>query len=143
MFTSQKIIHLRDTDATGVLYFAQQLRLALEAFEEFIAAEGLSLGELIGNRDFLIPIVHCEADYFAPLLVGDKIEISISLKKLGTSSFTLNYGYYDITKEKEVGAASIVHVATSNITKQSIPIPSEMREILEKLATQQVCKPLS
>src|SRR4051812_12290672 len=84
-----KKIRLRDTDATGVLYFTEQLRMALEVLEDCF-----SLQEMIEKENFLMPIVHAESDYNAPLKVGDTVEISISCEKIGTSSFTLKYRFY-------------------------------------------------
>ena len=36
MFIYRTQIRLKDTDATGVLYFSEQYKFALEAFEEFL-----------------------------------------------------------------------------------------------------------
>jgi len=124
-------IHLRDTDATGVLYFAEQFRLALEAFEHFLKESGLSLNELIQKSSFLMPIVHAEGDYFAPLQVGDEIEIFPALSRLGTSSFTVSARF--MKKGGEVGKVSIVHVAVDKSSKRSIPIPEPLRKVLSKL----------
>ena len=133
MFSCRRVIHLQDTDATGVLYFAQQLRLALEVFEDFLQEQGQSLRSLISEKEYLMPIVHAEADYFSPLLVGDALIIELSLEKLGTSSFTLGYRYVEENEGKEKGKASIVHVTTSKKTWKSIPIPEELTECLSLL----------
>ena len=133
MFSCKRVIHLQDTDATGVLYFAQQLRLALEVFEDFLQEQGQPLSSLISEKEYLMPIVHAEADYFSPLLVGDTLFIELSLEKLGTSSFTLGYRYFDEKEGKEKGKASIVHVTTSKKTWKSMPIPKELAECLHLL----------
>jgi 1,4-dihydroxy-2-naphthoyl-CoA hydrolase len=127
----QTCIHLKDTDATGVLYFSQQFSLALEAFEHFLKAQKLSLQKVIQENSFLLPIVHAEGDYFAPLLVGDEIEIFTFLEKTGNSSFTL---HYKIMKEgRKIGQVKIVHVTVSKKTNQSIPIPEILLKVLQQL----------
>lgn len=133
MFSCKRVIHLQDTDATGMLYFAQQLRLALEVFEDFLHERGQPLHSLISEKEYLMPIVHAEADYFSPLLVGDALTIELTIEKLGTSSFTLGYRYVDDNEGKEKGKALIVHVTTSKKTWKSIPIPEELRECLSQL----------
>jgi 1,4-dihydroxy-2-naphthoyl-CoA hydrolase len=122
-----KKIRLRDTDATGVLYFTEQLRMALETLEDCF-----SLRSLLEKEAFLMPIVHAEADYFAPLRVGDEVEITLSCEKLGTTSFTLGYRFYDPKRQKEVGKASIVHVVISKETGKSIPVPSHLQALLRQ-----------
>jgi YbgC/YbaW family acyl-CoA thioester hydrolase len=133
MFKTKKNIFLKDTDATGVLYFSQQLKLALEVFEEFLAINGLSLRTLIDERSFLLPIVHTEADFFAPIRVGDSVDIELKLSRLGCKSFHLSYQFYSSMESKLVGSAITVHVFISKESGQSIPIPQEFLSLLQKL----------
>jgi 1,4-dihydroxy-2-naphthoyl-CoA hydrolase len=120
---TRKKIYLRDTDATGVLYFTEQLRMALEVLEEYI-----SLKEMLEEGKFLMPIVHAEADYFAPLRVGDEVGISFEVTRLGTKSLTLSYTFF--SQDVEVGKVSMVHVAVDASTFQPIPLPQKMIETL-------------
>jgi len=129
-FVYKSSIRLRDTDATGVLYFADQFKIALEAFEAFLMASGLSLKGILADSDFLIPIVHAESDYFAPLTVGDEIDIALTIPHVGTSSFTCSYELFDSSRKIIVGKTSLVHVAMSRKTKKSIPIPNELKKII-------------
>ncbi len=130
MFRHVRMIQLRDTDATGVLYFADQFKIALETLEFFLKKSGTSLGIIIDKENFLLPIVHAESDYLAPLRVGDEVEITLSVKKIGTSSFTLHYAFHDKEKQIPVGSVSIVHVTVSKETKKSIPIPQLLADLL-------------
>ena len=125
-----KKIRLRDTDATGVLYFTEQLRMALEALEDCF-----SLREMLEKAYFLMPIVHAASDYYAPLKVGDEVEISIFREKIGTSSFTLNYHFYSPSRQLKVGQVSIVHVTVSKENGKSIPIPATVSTLLQALPT--------
>ncbi len=131
MFTYRTKIRLKDTDATGVLYFSEQFKLALEAFEEFLASQGFSLRELL-NSSYLMPIVHAEADYSAPLKVGDPLEISLQVAKLGTSSITLQYALFDPDRKIPVGRVEIVHVVVDREKGISVPIPDFLRKLLEQ-----------
>lgn len=123
-----KKIHLRDTDATGVLYFTEQLRMALEVLEDYF-----SLKSMLEKENFLMPIVHADSDYYAPLKVGDEVEISLACAKVGTSSFTLNYRFYCRLRKQEVGKVSIVHVIVSKATGKSMSIPQHLLDILQAL----------
>lgn len=127
-----RIISLRETDATGVLYFAEKLKLALEAFEDYLLKRGFTLQQMIEGAEFLLPIVHAEADYSAPLRVGDQVTIKLSLDRLGTSSFTLKTLFF--CRGNEVGSAKIVHVSIARKTGKSIPLPPEVHQLLSGLA---------
>jgi 1,4-dihydroxy-2-naphthoyl-CoA hydrolase len=134
MFSYQTHIHLRDTDATGVLYFAEQFRLALEAFEHFLKQVGFPLQALIDESSFLLPVVHAESDYFAPLQVGDEISIQLFLAHVGISSFSINYML--VKQDREVGEVTIVHAAVSKESKAAIPLSEKLINILKKLPSQ-------
>jgi Predicted thioesterase len=131
MFTYATAIRLKDTDATGVIYFAQMASLALEALEEAMAKSGISLQTILQSKTYLLPIVHMEADYYLPLKVGDRIEIALKVSHVGKSSFTVAY---TVRKgKKEAGRVSMVHVIVSKKTEKSIPIPLEFQKFLKTL----------
>ena len=130
MFTYSTQVHLKDTDATGVLYFAEQFRMALETFEEFLKSRGFSLKQLL-ESSYLMPVVHAEGDYFAPLMVGDELEISMKVAKVGTSSVTLEFEFRDPNRNLDVGKVQIVHVVVEKEQRSAVPIPDFLRTILE------------
>jgi 1,4-dihydroxy-2-naphthoyl-CoA hydrolase len=128
MFIYHTQIRLKDTDATGVLYFSEQFRMALEAFEEFLKERGFSLSQLLSSP-YLMPIVHAEADYLAPLTVGDELQISLSVVKLGTSSVTTECFFR--ARNVVVGKVQIVHVVIEKETRTAVAIPDFLRKVLE------------
>jgi YbgC/YbaW family acyl-CoA thioester hydrolase len=129
MFTYFTEVRLKDTDATGVLYFAEQFKFALVTFEEFLKVRGFAWKDLMASPYFL-PVVHAQSDYLAPLMVGDPLEITLTVGELGTSSIPLNYTFRNPEKNCEVGRAKIIHVLVDKQTRASVPIPDFLREIL-------------
>jgi 1,4-dihydroxy-2-naphthoyl-CoA hydrolase len=126
MFKYQTAIRLRDTDATGVIYFAEQFRIALEAFEAFLKDRSFSLAKLL-STDYLMPVVHAEGDYFSELRVGDEIEVSLSFGKIGTSSFAVDYELFRGSNKQLAGKVRIVHAFIKKGESLSAPIPDEFR----------------
>src|SRR5689334_7085523 len=109
MFTRKIRLRLYETDATGVLYFPQQLRMAQETLECFLEAAGPSLGGWLKESKYLLPVVHAESDYYKPIQVGDEIEIRLSVAKIGDTSFTLSTEFI-LAGDILGGKTSIVHV---------------------------------
>lgn len=130
MFTYRTSVRLKDTDATGVLYFSEQFKFALEALEEFLREKGFSLKELIASP-YLFPVVHAEGDYFAPLMVGDAVEVGMKVERVGTSSVTLHYVLRDPERGVDVGRVEMVHVVVDRASRTSVPIPDFLRAIFE------------
>ena len=130
MFTYQTQIKLHDTDAAGLLFFSNQLKLAHDAYEAFLGTLGIPFSELIKKTPFCLPIVHNEPDSKLPLFVGDLIEIQVTVSNVGKTSFTLAYTLLNPTQDL-VGTAQTVHVAIDKATRKKIPIPQELRSKLE------------
>lgn len=130
MFVYRTQVRLKDTDATGVLYFAEQFRLAQEAFEEFLKGKGFALNQLL-DSPYLMPVVHAEGDYLAPVKVGDMLEITLNVVKLGGSSIRLRSILHDPKRKIDVGTVEIVHVLVDREKRTSLPIPDFLKEILE------------
>ncbi len=133
MFTYQFQVRLQDTDATGVLYFTRQFQMAMEAFEEFLKHRGYSLRQLL-ESNYLMPVVHAEGDYLAPVMVGDVLEVRLRVGRMGQSSLTLDYQIHDESRGSDVGKVQIVHVVVDKQTRESVPIPDFLRGLLQMLA---------
>lgn len=127
MFTYVRKVRVQDTDATGVLYFANQLQISLEAFEEYLMIQGFSIGEMVKKNIFLLPIVHTKADFFAPIHISDVLEVTLTFPKIGTISFT--HASEILKGGEKVGTVEIVHVVYCPEKKVGIPIPEELKKI--------------
>lgn len=132
MHVYQTKIKLHETDAAGLLFFSNQFKMVHDAYESLFEKQGYGFATLIRDEEFFIPIVHCEADFRAPLFVGDLIEIQVVVEKVGTTSFTLGYELLDAAK-KLVGTAKTVHVTMDKDTQKKIPLPKDLRSKLEYL----------
>ena len=88
--TLQRRVRFSDTDAAGVVHFQQLLGWCHQAWEESLEAFGLEAGSIFpggrrGAPSVALPIVHCHADFRAPLQVGDALTIELSSRLLGST----------------------------------------------------------
>ena len=133
MFTYKTQLRLHDTDAAGILFFANQFTIIHDAYELLIEKSGFSFQQMLKKRKYFLPIVHAQSDYKAPLFVGDKINVNIKVGHIGTTSFSFEY---TITRGKDlVGLAKTVHVTVNKITRRKIPLPADIRRALKKFVT--------
>lgn len=133
-FIAKNKVRMHDTDMAGILYFARQFRFAHDALEDFMEAQGWNFKKLFTQEKFVFVIVHCEADYFAPLDVGDRLEVHLSVEHIGNTSFSLLYKIFrdDGTL---IGSCKTVHVSLHHDTRKKTPIPANFRKGLEKYLT--------
>lgn len=136
MFISYNKVRMNDTDVAGILYFANQFRFVHDAWEDLVELENMSFQQIFFNEDFLFVIVHVEADYLAPLMVADKLEVTVVTEKIGNASFTMSYKIYkkDMATEELTltGTAKTTHVTIDKITRTKVAIPDHLRAILQK-----------
>lgn len=126
MFVRTRKIRLSDTDATGALYFTNQLKFAAELFEAFLEEIDIPLSTQIYEGDILFPIVDAKSQYLDKLKVGDEITLTLSCIERGHSSFVIET---IIEKDQRlVGKTQITHVSVSKTTNKSVPIPKEFME---------------
>lgn len=131
MFITDNQVRMNDTDMAGILYFANQFRFVHDALEDFAESEGMSFQTMLGSAHFIFVIRHVEADYLAPLQVGDRLKLHVRVADISTSSFTIAYEIYRHENEL-VGTAKTVHVTLDKKTRKKITIPADLRLILEK-----------
>jgi len=129
-FTCKTIVRLYDTDAAGFLFFGAQFRFAHEALENFLEHLGLPIANTIRDREVLFPVVHAEADYRAPLAVGDRLTVKIVVRTIGDRSFSIGYRLF-LPDGREAGSVSTVHAAVTAASGASCPLPDAVRSALE------------
>lgn len=124
-------IKLHDTDAAGILFYANQFKIVHDIYEKFLSHIGFNFRERFDRRDFYLPIVHAEADFLGPLKVGDTIEIALNVARVGQTSFALQYTMVDLDGTM-VGTARTVHVTIDPDSMKKINLPEKFRIKLEK-----------
>lgn len=132
LFVAKNKVRMHDTDMAGILYFPRQYRFAHDALEDFMESEGISFEKIFKHQPFVFVIVHAESDYYKPLHVGDLLAVHVSVEKVGTASFTMNYQIFREPEMELVGQVKTVHVSLENATRTKVPIPDGLRHSLNK-----------
>jgi 1,4-dihydroxy-2-naphthoyl-CoA hydrolase len=123
-FIYQRTVHFRDTDAAGVVYFANVLAMCHEAYEESLAASGINLKSFFSNPSVAIPIVHASVDFSRPMFCGDQIFIHLIAKHLDSSKFELAYQL--VVADQIVAKAITRHVCIDTTSRTRKELPDEI-----------------
>lgn len=125
-------VKMYDTDAAGIIYFASQFRFAHDAFESMLDREGFRFQKFFTELPYFFVIVHAESDYYSSLYIGDCIDVSIKVAKIGKTSATMES---EIFRDGELmGRVQTVHVCVDKQTRKKQLIPDEMLRLLEKFS---------
>lgn len=122
----EKKIYYHDTDAGGVVYYANYLRHLEEARFEYCLSKGVSIVEFakIGT---IFPVVHFEIDYKSPARYGDIIRIFTKVEKMGFSSI---HFLQEIKRGETLLAVSRTVSACVNEALKPQAIPDKMKQAL-------------
>ena len=127
-FNYRRRIYLSDTDAAGVVYFAQGLAICHEAYEESLSKAGICLNQMIREGIAALPIIHGEIDFFRPMCCGDRIQISLNTSLTNDSEFAIAYSIFPIDNiEQILVTAQTKHVCINPAIRQRIKLPAAIR----------------
>jgi len=128
-FTYNRTVRFQDTDAAGVVYFANVLGICHEAYEESLEASSINLKEFFTNPSVAFPIVHASVDFLRPMFVGDKLLINLIPQKIGGDKFEVTY---EITVGEVVVAKAITrHVCIDVSSRSKQELSDEIVQWLE------------
>ncbi len=82
-------VYWEDTDAGGVVYYANYLKFLERARTEWLSALGLEQDHLATDAGMLFVVRRVEADYLRPARFNDRLLVRSRLGELGRASMVL------------------------------------------------------
>ena len=128
-FTYQRTVRFQDTDAAGVVYFANILSICHEAYEESLEASGINLKTFFCHSSLAFPIVHSSIDFMRPIFCGDKLFVVLRPQQLGIDKFEINYEI--LTADMIASKAVTRHVCIETSTRQKHRLPNQIIQWLD------------
>ena len=75
-------VYHEDTDAGGIVYYANYLKFAERARTEMMRGAGISHVTLLGDHDAAFVVRHCTVDYRRPAHLDDEIEVRTTIGRV-------------------------------------------------------------
>jgi len=121
-------IYYEDTDAGGVVYYANYLKFLERARSEAIYSLGLSNKEILNKENVIIIVKSCKIDYKKPAKFEDKIEIISKITEVKNSSFNMNQV---IKKKLDIISEADVVLVTVNKKGKPVRIPNILKKLID------------
>lgn len=121
MFTTKYKISFGETDPGGIIFFAELFKITHIVYERFFESFETNKNYFLDN-EFIIPIVHTEADFVLPMKFGDEIKCTVMVEHIGSTSFSLKYHFQKNDKIMATSKTTHVMVNKNNFVKTKIPI---------------------
>jgi 1,4-dihydroxy-2-naphthoyl-CoA hydrolase len=133
-FIYDRKIHFRDTDAAGVVYFANGLSICHEAYEASLAVSGIELKSFFRGGAIAVPITHASIDFFKPMFCGDRIVVSLVKTLLSPDSFQIEYQLFfdqESDEKKAIASALTKHVCINPTTRKRCNLSQDLIKWIE------------
>jgi acyl-CoA thioester hydrolase len=130
-FRTSRRVEFADTDMAGIAHFANFFRWMEAAEVEFLRSIGLSVSMTAGGLKLALPRVSASCDFMRPVFFEDRLDISVTLEKIGRSSLTYLFDFHKAGEHIARGKITAVCCQVADDKKlQAIEIPSPIREKL-------------
>jgi len=86
VFTWTIRVYYEDTDAGGIVFYANYLKFFERARTEWLRALGIGQHALLAQHGAMFVVSHASIDYHAPAKLDDIITLTLSIEKLGRAS---------------------------------------------------------
>ena len=120
-------IYYEDTDAGGVVYYANYLKFLERARSEAIYSLGLSNKEILDKEGVMIIVKSCNIEYKKPAKFEDEIEITSNITDVKNSSFKM---HQVIKKKFDVITEADVVLVTINKKGKPVRIPNLLKKLI-------------
>lgn len=116
-------VYYEDTDAAGVVYYANYLRFCERARTEWLRSLGLDQAPLMAQRIAFV-VTRVEADYLRSAELDDQLTVISRIKSMGRASIVFEQ---HVERGEEMLLAAVVTVACVNLaTRRPVRLPSSL-----------------
>ena len=116
-------IYYEDTDAGGVVYYANYLKYLERARTEALFSIGFSNKKILDKFGSLIIVKSCNIEYKKSAYLEDELKVRSFVKSISKTSFFMNQ---IITKEEDIIVEAQVHLVFVNNEGKPVKIPEEI-----------------
>lgn len=122
-------IYYEDTDAGGIVYYANYLKYAERARTEFLRHLGINQEEMLKNLSLGFVVRYCNINYKSPAKLDDALNITCKITELKGASLKMEQKLYKedtVICEIEIGL-----VFLSLPSMRPTKIPTEISSLLQ------------
>ena len=129
-FTRSVTIRFSHCDAAGIVYFPHYFDMFNGVIEDWYLAElKQDYAQLVMGSRLAFPFVHIECDFKIPSMMGEVIDLTLLVERIGRSSLSIVIVCHRDGLERL--RAHMVTAMMSLETKKPVPLPPALRAAIE------------
>lgn len=129
-FRTTRRVEFHQTDAAGIMHFAQFYLWMEQAEHELLRSVGLSVMHDAGGHSVSWPRVASSCHFHSPVRFEDVVQLEVSVQKLSGKSVTYATRFRCGEREVAHGHMTAVCCEVTHGKLHSIPIPDHYRQAL-------------
>jgi acyl-CoA thioester hydrolase len=117
-------VYYEDTDAQGVVYYANYFRFMERARTEWLEAMGVDHITLMNEENRILVVSEAHAKFLRPAKLGDRLIVTATLSRLGRASFEIEQNIYRDSVDNELliqGGVTAAYLAADTMKPKRIP----------------------
>lgn len=122
-------IYYEDTDAGGIVYYANYLKYAERVRTEFLRHLGINQQEMLKNQECGFVVRNCNINYKSPARLDDALNITCKVTELKGASLKMEQKLY--REDTVICEIEITLVFLSLATMRPSKIPTEIGSLLQ------------
>ena len=119
-------IYYEDTDAGGVVYYANYLKFIERARSEIIKSLGFSNTNLMEKFNLFFIVKYCNINYKKPAKLEDELIVFTSVVSLSKTSLVMKQ---DVKRHDDLVAEAVVCLVAVNMKGKPTKIPEELKKL--------------
>lgn len=123
-------VYFDDTDAAGIVYYANYLKFAERARTDMLRDLGVSHADMMKREGLVLVVRRCEVDYLKSARLDDLLTVETSVTKLGGASVELAQR---VTRDGETLVDLKVLVVCVGKDGRPARIPDYLRAVLPRM----------
>lgn len=117
-------VYYEDTDAGGVVYYANYLKYLERARTEFLRARGLEQTALLAEHDLVFVVRALTADYLKPARLDDALEVVTKIATIGRAS--LQFAQAVMRGDERLFEATVTIACVKLSLLKPAPLPPDL-----------------
>jgi len=120
-------VYWEDTDAGGIVYYANYMKFMERARTEWLRALGIDQVRMKDEQGLMFVVVDVEAHYRKPARYGDQLQVTCTVRETTRASITLDQEVLRDTRAGELLLDGCVRAACLDAqTYRPRPLPPEL-----------------
>jgi acyl-CoA thioester hydrolase len=129
LFTWTVRVYYEDTDAGGIVFYANYLKFFERARTEWLRAAGVDQQNLMAREGAAFVVKSASIDYHAPARLDDELTLTLTIEKLGRASVQFAQKAYlgDLLLVEAQVKVGCVDIATVRPRSLPMEVAAKMR----------------